>query len=207
MVDPIIVTDPAGDILMTNAPAEKFFTVRPTAAPEAQRRVQRQRRAVLVVRLGPAAEAARIARWRERVALTDPETGRVVPMEAVAGKMMSGPSELTGVVTVLHDQTEAIENERLYDELQRASAQLEAKVQAATAELAHQNELLRHQALALEQASAAKSQFLANVSHEFRTPLNAILGYSSMLLNGVYGEVLESTAAPSRASTRTASTC
>ena len=24
--DPIIVTDPAGDILMTNAPAERFFT-------------------------------------------------------------------------------------------------------------------------------------------------------------------------------------
>ena len=41
-------------------------------------------------------------------------------MEAVAGTMMAGPSELTGVVTVLHDQTEAIERERLYAELQRA---------------------------------------------------------------------------------------
>jgi len=65
------------------------------------------------------------------------------------------------------------------------------KVREATAELAHQNELLRRQALALEQASAAKSQFLANVSHEFRTPLNAILGYSLMLMGGFYGQLSE----------------
>jgi signal transduction histidine kinase len=112
-------------------------------------------------------------------------------MEAVAGTMSAGPKELTGVVTVLHDQTEAIERERLYDQLQRASAQLEARVREATAELAHQNELLRRQALALEQASEAKSQFLANVSHEFRTPLNAILGYSLMLIGGFYGQLTE----------------
>ncbi len=123
--------------------------------------------------------------------MTEPETGRAVPMEAVAGTMMSGPSELTGVVTVLHDQTEAIERARLYTELQQASALLEAKVRKATAELANQNELLRRQALGLEQASAAKSQFLANVSHEFRTPLNAILGYSLMLMGGFYGQLSE----------------
>jgi signal transduction histidine kinase len=64
-------------------------------------------------------------------------------------------------------------------------------VREATAELANQNELLRRQALALEQASAAKSQFLANVSHEFRTPLNAILGYSLMLIGGFYGQMSE----------------
>ena len=192
--DPIIVTDPAGDILMTNSPAERFFTAARKAAPSSRGARPGQRRAVLVVHL-----RAHAAERRDRhstalaraLVVTEPETGRVVPMEAVAGTMMAGPSELTGVVTVLHDQTEAIERERLYAELQKASAQLEVKVREATAELAHQNELLRRQALALEQASAAKSQFLANVSHEFRTPLNAILGYSLMLMGGFYGQLSE----------------
>jgi PAS domain S-box-containing protein len=192
--DPIIVTDPAGDILMTNAPAERFFTPHEGGGKEAQRRVQAnvaQFSSFVSGLMLQSGTSGVQQRWRERLIVTEPETGRAVPMEAVAGTMMSGPSELTGVVTVLHDQTETIERERLYAELQQASAQLEVRVREATAELAHQNELLRRQALALEQASAAKSQFLANVSHEFRTPLNAILGYSLMLMGGFYGQLSE----------------
>lgn len=192
--DPIIVTDPAGDILMTNAPAERFFTAHEGGVKDTQRRVQAnvaQFSSFVSGLMLQSGTSGVQQRWRERLVVTEPETGRAVPMEAVAGTMMSGPSELTGVVTVLHDQTEAIERERLYEELQQASAQLEVKVREATAELAHQNELLRRQALALEQASAAKSQFLANVSHEFRTPLNAILGYSLMLMGGFYGQLSE----------------
>ena len=192
--DPIIVTDPAGDILMTNSPAERFFTPDESGSKDAQRRVQAnvaQFSSFISGLMVQSGTTGTQQRWRERLVITEPETGRAVPMEAVAGSMMAGPSELNGVVTVLHDQTETIERERLYAELQQASAGLELKVREATAELAHQNELLRRQALALEQASAAKSQFLANVSHEFRTPLNAILGYSLMLMGGFYGQLSE----------------
>lgn len=188
--DPIIVTDPAGDILMTNARAERFFTALDGAGADVQQRVQANvaQFSSFVSGLMLQSTASGVQqRWRERLVVTEPTSGRAVPMEAVAGTMVSGPNDLSGVVTVLHDQTEAIERERLYAELQRASAELEVKVREATAELAHQNELLRRQAFALEQASAAKSQFLANVSHEFRTPLNAILGYSLMLIGGFYG--------------------
>ena len=33
-----------------------------------------------------------------------------------------------------------------------------------------------------QEAARAKSDFLAHMSHEFRTPLNGILGYSQVLL-------------------------
>src|SRR4051812_21327666 len=39
----------------------------------------------------------------------------------------------------------------------------------------------------LEIASRHKSQFLANMSHELRTPLNAIIGYSELLIDEIYG--------------------
>jgi len=190
VADPILVTDPAGAIVLMNDPAERLFTVAPGAADEVAARIQAND-----AHFGSFVASSLVAgdtlRYQGTVHLSEPATGQSVPFEAVAGKVLAAHGELIGVVTILHDQTVALERERLYEQVKRASTELEEKVRQATAELVRQNELLRRQALALEQASALKSQFLANVSHEFRTPLNAILGYTSMLLQGVLGSVSE----------------
>lgn len=190
VADPILVTDQEGDIVLMNTPAERLFNPTGTSEEGLIRRV-RANGANLTSFVSNVLTRSGEQRYRGEIQLTDPISGRPLPVEALAGTILSEQGELMWVVTILHDLTEAIEKARLYEQLKQASVELERKVQEATAELAEQNELLRRQHIALEQASNLKSQFLANMSHEFRTPLNAILGYTHMLLHNVTGPVTE----------------
>jgi len=188
VADPILVTDPNANIVMMNAPAERLFTADLDAGAEARLTVQANdahfSSFVSNLFFEPGA-----MRRSGSIGLVDPRTGAPLPVEAISGKIVSEHGEVTAVVTILHDRTQELERDRLYEQLKQASSELEQKVREATAELTRQNELLRRSHFEIEQASAAKSQFLANMSHEFRTPLNAILGYTSMLLKGVTGEL------------------
>src|SRR5262249_26367266 len=159
VADPILVTDANGDIVLMNEPAEKLFTPHGHTADAAQRRV-RANEAHFSSFVASLLASGEDLRWRGEMTLVEPHTGAPMPVEAVAGKILSEQGELTAVVTILHDRAEEIEKAKLYEQLKQASAELEAKVQQATNELAKQNELLRRQHIELEQASALKTQFL-----------------------------------------------
>jgi signal transduction histidine kinase/ActR/RegA family two-component response regulator len=60
--------------------------------------------------------------------------------------------------------------------------QLEELVQRRTADLEHQTSKA-------EDANKAKSKFVANMSHELRTPLTAVIGYASVLSDGMFGPI------------------
>src|SRR5438552_8343143 len=103
VADPILVTDSSGKILLMNAPAERLFT-----APDLDERAEAER----AVRSNDAHFSSFISnlfltgsglRWRGEIPLTDPSTLQPLPVEAVAGKVMSEHGEVTAVVTILHD--------------------------------------------------------------------------------------------------------
>ena len=75
----------------------------------------------------------------------------------------------------------AIENARLYAEVEAQKAELERRVAQRTAALAGAIEEAQAARAVAEAASATKSQFLSNVSHELRTPLTSVIGFTKLV--------------------------
>ncbi|NOT53998.1 MAG: AAA family ATPase, partial [Deltaproteobacteria bacterium] len=90
----------------------------------------------------------------------------------------------------------AIENARLYDSLEKTNAQLadysktlEQKVEERTQALQEKNRELEAANQQVQEVNRRKSQFLAGMSHQLRTPMNAILGFTRLVLRRA-GELL-----------------
>jgi signal transduction histidine kinase len=68
----------------------------------------------------------------------------------------------------------------------KALAETNRTLEKRVIERTHELEIAKNDA---ESASRAKTLFIAQMSHEFRTPLNAVIGYSDILQMGMLGDM------------------
>ncbi|MGI8509552.1 MAG: PAS domain-containing sensor histidine kinase [Gemmatimonadaceae bacterium] len=96
-------------------------------------------------------------------------------------------SEPAFSAVVLHDLTERrLAQQQLEDQALELEHQ-SSVVQDQAMELEQTNDELLRQRTDLETALATRSRFYASMNHELRTPINAVIGYTALALEGIYG--------------------
>jgi len=109
--------------------------------------------------------------------------GKIIGMIVLGNKISGDPyfeQDIKLLINLSSQASIAFQNAKLYSEIQKFNKKLEDEVEKATKELKEAYE-------ELQKLDKAKSEFVSIASHQLRTPLTAIKGYISMMLEKVYG--------------------
>jgi PAS domain S-box-containing protein len=179
--DAYLVTDVAGSIGEANVAAQRLLGLRPD---------RRARKTLVSFVVEPARRdfRRRLGELEARCRRTTVELalrtgGRVVDVEATVAPIMRD-DRCAGHRWLLRDVTA----QRL---IERENAQLRVRLEETvaerTAELERALDSAREAFDVAARESARKSEFLAFLSHEVRTPMQAIVGYSDMFAMELHG--------------------
>ena len=192
--DAYVVTDVHGTIREANVAAGKLLGIEPRflAGKPVQAFFEEGSRRQYRKQLDQLCHSDRIEDWQLWIT---PRHGERKPVAVSLSRAPERDNHKPSYRWILRDISRQKEAE---DALRELNRDLELRVASRTAQLAAANlkkdQLIFSERKAREEAEVAnrvKSEFLALLSHEFRTPLQAIFGYTELLEREIHGPLNE----------------
>jgi signal transduction histidine kinase len=112
------------------------------------------------------------------------DEGQMVFVTMVDLPFRDSAGQITGLVHLIQDVTEL-------GTVHRQLTQHRNELRLLQAKLSRQNQDLAAANADLRRLNEIKSNFIAMAAHELNTPLSSIVGYVEMLLDGVYGPLVD----------------
>jgi PAS domain S-box-containing protein len=192
--DAYVVTDVNGTIREANVAAGRLLSVDPKflVGKPIQTFFEQGSRSQYQKQLDQLCHSDRIDDWEVWI---NPRKGSRTPVSLSLSRTPARQDNKSGYRWILRDITRQKNAE---DALRELNRDLELRIASRTAQLAAANlkkdQLIFSERRAREEAEIAnrvKSDFLALLSHEFRTPLQAIFGYTELLEREIHGPLTQ----------------